>query len=576
MVKNQNFLQVPYGESNFETIRNDGFLYIDKTHFISQLESIRRVIHLRPRRFGKSLFVNMLEAYYDVANSARFDDLFGGLYVHDNPTEARNSYYVLHFDFSGIATKDFETIMDGFLSKVKSGVELFISKYNLDIKIQDSQSPSVILNSLLTAFDKLNLEHKVYILIDEYDHFTNAVLNNGLADFTTLVTRGGAVRSFYEVIKEKCGRGIVERFFMTGVMSVSLDSMTSGFNIATNITTDENFADVMGFTSDEVKSILGTTLQNSNQAGVSLTVSEQEEVYEIFKQNYNGYLFSEESDVKVFNSTLIMYYLQKYIERKKHPADLVDPNLNQSGTTIRNLVELKNPAANYEIVEEIVKEKRISGRLSNFIDVDKRFDKNDFITVLFNIGFLTIKEAGMLTKFEIPNKVIESVYYEYMAELAAIRYNYKLDVSRQEAAILEMGEQGKIDLITSHVANFLEHLSGRNAINFDEKYLKMSYLQILFPTTQYLVFDEFPAKQGYTDLIILRAPISYAEYEFLIELKYIKKGEATSEKIEQKFADGVTQIAEYMQDRRLATRPDLKKFVVVFAGFEVARLEEIE
>ena len=579
MEKDQKFLQIPYGESNFERIRTENFLYVDKTHFIRQLESISRSIHLRPRRFGKSLFVNMLEAYYDVASRDRFDELFGGLYIHASPTVAKNSYYILHFDFSGIATKDVETVMEGFLAKVKSGVELFISKYNLDIEIGNQSSPSVILNTLLSGFDKLNLENKIYILIDEYDHFTNAVLNNGLADFTTLVTRGGTVRSFYEVLKEKCGRGIVERFFMTGVMSVSLDSMTSGFNIATNITTDEKFADMMGFTTDEVKGVLATTLQNSNQEGVDLTESEQEEVYDILKQNYNGYSFSEESDVKVFNSTLIMYYLQKYIEKKKHPADLIDPNLNQSGTTIRNLVELANAKMNYEVVEEIVREKRISGRLSNFIDVDKRFDKNDFITVLFNIGFLTIKEAGMLTKFEMPNKVIESVYYEYMAELAAIRYNYKIDVTKQEAAILEMGEKGKIDMITSHVSNFLEHLSGRNAINFDEKYIKMVYLQFLFPTTQYVVYDEFPAKQGYTDLVILKAPVSYAEYEILIELKYVKKGKidkTMQAHVEQKFSDGIAQVAEYMQDRRLAGRPNLKKFVVVFAGFEIARLEEIE
>ena len=175
--------RIPYGESNFELIRNKNFLYVDKTHFIEQLENTSKLIHLRPRRFGKSLFISMLEAYYDVASVDKFDKLFEGLHVHADPTEYRNSYYVLRFNFSGIPTKDFDTIMDGFLGKVRNGIDLFISKYKLKIEFEDSGSPARILSSLLTAFSKLNLEHKVYILIDEYDHFTNAVLNNGLNDF---------------------------------------------------------------------------------------------------------------------------------------------------------------------------------------------------------------------------------------------------------------------------------------------------------------------------------------------------------------------------------------------------------
>ena len=499
MNNGQKSLQIPYGEGNFETIRTQDFLYVDKTRFIRRLESVRRVIHLRPRRFGKSLFISMLEAYYDVSGRDKFDKLFGGLDIYKNPTESQGSYYVLRFNFSGIATKDFETVMDGFLGKVKSAVDSFVSKYDLDIEIEDRKTPAGVLNGLLSGFGELGLENKIYILIDEYDHFTNAVLNNGMDDFTTLVTRGGAVRSFYEVIKEKCEAGIVERFFMTGVMSVSLDSMTSGFNIATNITTDKKLADMMGFTSAEVKCVLKKTLRNSDREGVSLTDSEQEEVYGIWKQNYNGYLFSEKSDRKVFNSTLIMYYLQKYIEEKEHPEDLVDPNLNQSGTTIRNLAELSNREVNYEVVEEIVREGVVSGKLSIFLNVDEKYDRNDFITLMFNIGLLTIKEAGMLTKFEMPNKVIEAVYYGYMANLAKIKYNYKIDVSMQELALVEMGEKGNIETITNYVSNFLNHLSGRNAINFDEKYIKLSYLQFLFPTDQYFIYDEFPSKQGVTE-----------------------------------------------------------------------------
>ena len=348
----EKMLTIPYGESNFELIRNKNFLYVDKTHFIRQLERTSKLIHLRPRRFGKSLFISMLESYYDVASMDKFDALFTGLAIHENPTNYRNSYYVLRFNFSGIGTKDIDMILGGFLRRVKNDVNAFIKKYNLNIEIEDDGTPAGVLDSMLTAFHGLNLEHKVYILIDEYDHFTNAVLNEGLEGFMTLVTRGGMVRSFYEIIKFKSELGIVERFFMTGVMSVSLDSMTSGFNIATNISTDERFSDMMGFTSDEVKTLLATPrFINSKSKDIALTESEQEEAYEIWKQNYNGYLFSTKSKIKVFNSTLIMYYLQKYIEEKEHPQSLVDSNLNQSGKMIRGLVEVKNSEVNHRVVE---------------------------------------------------------------------------------------------------------------------------------------------------------------------------------------------------------------------------------
>jgi len=568
--------KIPYGISNFERIRTDGFLYVDKTAFIPLLEMTDKLIHLRPRRFGKSLFVSMLESYYDVGQADKFDTLFNGLYISQHPTVAKNSYYILRFNFSGIQTTSYETIMEGFLEKVKEGARAFINRYNLEFTLADSASPAIILSSLLGDFRSLNRLNKIYVLIDEYDHFTNAVLNQGLTGFMDLVQRGGLVRSFYEIIKEQSELGIVERIFMTGVMSVSLDSMTSGFNIATNITTDERFADMMGFTATEVKWLLQKRgLINSKKEEISLSIDEQAAVYEILRQNYNGYLFSEDSPSKVFNSTLIMYYLQSYVERRKAPKNILDPNFNQSGKTIKSLVDLKNSHANYRIVEQVVLEKKAIGSLSPLIDVDKKFDENDFITVMFNLGLLTIKCPGALTTFEMPNKVAMAVYVDYLKEMVEKRNAYSFDVSAQNNAIVQLSEEGTIEQMTQNVSHFLAHISGRNTVNFDEKYIKLIYLTSLMPTNQFIVFDEFPAKQGFADLILLKAPNSFSEYEYLIELKYLKKREATPSKIKDKCAEAVSQIENYLLDERLKNRPNLKKFVVVFAGFEVACLKEL-
>jgi len=338
-------LKIPYGLSNFERIRTKNFLYVDKTRFIKKVEAMDYVIHLRPRRFGKSLFVDMLDRYYDLGSENKFDELFGGLHIHELPTTYRNSYYILRFDFSGVQNTTAEDLEQGFLGKVEEGIADFINRYELGIKPRAAASSARALGSLLSDFTALKLPNKIYILIDEYDHFTNSILSGEAAEFLAVLNRGGFVRSFYEVIKERAQRGIVERIFMTGVMSVTLDSMTSGFNIASNISTRKGFSDMMGFTTDEVQDLLKLSYANpdpdQSEEIVQLTSEEQIQVYDIFKENYNGYLFSEDSNIKVFNSTLIVYYLQHYLPERLSPESLVDANLNQSGATVESIAVKK-------------------------------------------------------------------------------------------------------------------------------------------------------------------------------------------------------------------------------------------
>ena len=570
-------LKIPYGVSNFEQIRTNSFLYVDKTHFIEKIEKMNCLMHLRPRRFGKSLFLSMLDRYYDVKSVEQFDELFEGLHIHENPTKYRNSYYMLRFNFSGIQNTEMEGLEEGFVGSVKDGAQRFINRYKLDIELPEENSAAAILKSLLSSFEKLELPNKIYILIDEYDHFTNSLLSGDGEDFLSILRRGGFVRSFYEVIKERSESGIVERIFITGVMSVTLDSMTSGFNVATKITTEVDFSDIMGFTAEEVRDLLKLSYSKSErlQESVELTDEEQATIYEIFRENYNGYLFSEESGEKVFNSTLIMYYLQRYLPHKRPPRSLVDMNLNQTGSTIESIVGLKNREKNYQIIEEVINKKQVGGTLQPFINIDEKFDKNDLITLLFNIGMLTIKEFDLETQFEMPNKIISSIYLQYLSGLVQKQSNYVLEIAKQQEAIIEVGKKGEINALTALVSEFLMHTSPRNTIKFDEKYIKLVYMMLMTYSNQFNVYDEFMARQGFGDLVILKAPNSTARYEILIELKYLKKSDTTEEKIEEELANGIAQIEKYMKDERLVKRENLKKFVVVFSGFEAVRLQEV-
>jgi len=519
----------------------------------------------------------MLDCYYDVESASKFDELFNGLYIHENQTKYRNCYYMLRFNFSGIQNTETEGLEEGFVSVVKDGVRQFINRYELDIELPNEDSAAATLRALLTSFSDLKLSHKIYILIDEYDHFTNSLLSGDGEGFLSILRRGGFVRSFYEVIKERTETGIVERIFITGVMSVTLDSMTSGFNIATKITTDIDFAAMMGFTEYEVKELLKSTYLKSVQSkeSVNLTIEEQASIYKIFVENYNGYLFSRRSSTKVFNSTLIMYYLKHYLPHKLSPESLIDMNLNQTGATIESLVGLKNREQNYQVIERVLGEKQVYGTLQPFINIDEKFDEDDLITLLFNIGLLTIEGFDMETQFKIPNKIIENIYLQYLSELTQRYSEYALDLSKQKQAIIEVGRKGEIDSLTALVSEFLMHTSPRNTIKFDEKYIKLVYMMLLTYSDQFSIYDEFTAHQGYGNLVILKAPNSSAKYEVLLELKYIKKSNTNDIKIEKELAQGISQIEEYMKDERLAKREDLKRFVIVFSGFEVIRLQEV-
>ena len=188
---------------------------------------------------------------------------------------------------------------------------------------------------------------------------------------------------------------------------------------------------------------------------------------------------------------------------------------------------------------------------------------------------LTIKGFDMETLFEMPNKIIENFYFQYLSELVQEQSDYTLDIAKQQQAIAEVGRKGEINALTALVSEFLTHTSNRNLIKFDEKYIKLAYMMILAYSNQFNVYDEFPALQGFNDLFIQKVPNSTARFEILIELKYIKKGDTTEAKIEEELADGIRQIKRYMEDERIAKRESLKKFIVVFSGFEPVRLQEL-
>ena len=245
--------KLPYGISDYESLIENDYYYVDKTMYIEKLENLaeRYIMFLRPRKFGKTLFTSTLENYYDIKKEEKFEKLYGETYIGKNPTKLKNSYHILKFNFSGIDTANGETTIKGFKREVSSSIRFFVEKYKLDFYINEESEAEDILDNLIKAFEIQKQNGKIYVIIDEYDHFANELLGFNTNQFKNLVSKNGKVRKWYEILKEGT-ESVVDRIFITGVAPITLDSLTSGFNISSDKTQNGFFNEMIGFTQEEL------------------------------------------------------------------------------------------------------------------------------------------------------------------------------------------------------------------------------------------------------------------------------------------------------------------------------------
>jgi len=564
-------VKIPYGESNFKALIDEGYYYVDKTMYLEKLESVAKTItYLRPRRFGKSLFTSMLSSYYDIKSKSEFDKLFKDTYVYNNPTKGKNNYYILSFDFSGIYPDDntVKSIEDNFEYKVKNGIQNFINYYHLDYKINEKENCAQMFTSLMTYFRSLNLDNNIYVIIDEYDNFTNSLLK-GTSDVLGIITgKDGFLKAFYASIKEATKENTVGRIFITGVCSITLDSMTSGFNISTNITNDFRFNSMVGLTHSEVKDV------------ISVIESDKTKAYEIYKtmvEYYDGYLFSDElnNEDKVFNSTLVMNLLSYYNDTKKYPKELIDNNIFTGYEKLENLLTIKDNKYYLDIINDILDNGRVNGKIITNLNLSVDFNKDHIISLLYYFGYLSIDTGGILgnTLFRIPNKVVMNLYVDYFKSI--INSIVKIDNSILEESIYEILNTGKIDKISNYISEVLKLSENRIFKNFDEKYIQMMYFTTLYlsNSNEYNIYNEYFLNGGYSDLYI-KSNSNLCKYDVLIELKYIKKEDYSKKELKEKYDEALKQINRYISDKRLDTSK-LKKYIVIYVKDEIKELKGI-
>jgi Predicted AAA-ATPase/PD-(D/E)XK nuclease superfamily len=567
-------LKLPYGQSDFTKVIRDGYFYQDRTAFIRELETAPTFIfYLRPRRFGKSLFVSMLEHYYALEYQNQFNALFGTLDIGKNPTPLANQYMVLSFEFTGIQTNTPANTQEGFLGSVRDSVGLFLSQYkdifptDIHAEIMENQQPNLVMKALFFHYKKISQNReipKIYLLIDEYDHFTNELISFNFDFFAKSVTQNGFVRKFYETIKTATRDKIVDRLFVTGVSPVTLDSMTSGFNIGTHLSLHPNFHSMMGFEEHEVRDIL---------KGIGVKKANLTPILNDLRAWYDGYLFHIDAKSHVYNPDMVLYFAVYYQSTKKYPDNLLDPNIASDYTKIRNLFKIQQREdAHLNTLRLLTDAGEISAVLTTEFSLTKDFKQDDLVSLLFYMGFLTIQaeELGGLI-FTFPNYVIEKLYAEYFISIVEQKTGLPIDNSDLNFAIRQLALTGTPQYLYNIVSEVVKVLSTRDAKDFNEMSLKAIFVSLLHQQRFYYVHSEFETEKQYVDVFLETITGNPVKFETAFELKYVKKGETINVEIELDKAE--IQLMNYMVTKKFNQRPNIKAFVVLVHGTELHQRE---
>ena len=505
--------KLPYGISDYERLIENEYYYVDKTMYIEKLENLAEpyIMFLRPRKFGKTLFTSTLENYYDIKKAEKFEKLYGETYIGKKPTKLKNSYHILKFNFSGIDTTNNETTINGFKNKVKSSIRLFVQNYGLDFYVNDNEEAENILDNLIKAFSIQKAGEKIYVIIDEYDHFANELLGFNTNQFKNLVSKNGKVRKWYEILK-KGTESVIDRIFITGVAPITLDSLTSGFNIGLDITQDRDFNEMMGFTNSELLQMM---------EDLEITKEEQKEILPIMKENYDGYRFSLKANEKIYNSNMCLYFLNKYIRFKEIPDQLIDVNIASDYSKLGSMLDLCKGEEREKIIEKTVSGEGITGEITAKFNPAIEFTEKDLVSMLFYLGYLTIGgQEFEMTKLKIPNKVMKEIYTEYFMKILSNNTNMQITDSEYVEILREIAIEGKIEKLVGLAQKYLENLSNRDYVKFDEKYVKLIFYCISMNFKVYRLKSEMEVQRKYPDILLIPKDRSKNYKAVMIEFKY--------------------------------------------------------
>ena len=580
----ENVKRIPYGVSDFVDIIKRNQYYVDKTMYIPKLEEeADSLFFIRPRRFGKSLLLSMMCAYYDINQSDRFEELFGKLWIGSHPTPYQGKFQVLFLDFSKIGG-DIKDLKENFNNYCNIRLDNFIERY------KRAYRPEIVekIKSASTAVDKLNMidteakdaNMQLYLIIDEYDNFTNVVLNeHGEKVYWALTHAKGFYREIFKVFK-----GMFTRIFMTGVSPVTLDDLTSGFNIGWHISTKPAFNQMLGFSTEDVREMF----EYFKSAGKVRPDCDVESVIAEMKPWYDNYCFSKnalQTQSKVFNCDMVLYYLRNYAETGEAPEEMIDPNTKTDYNKMKKLLQLDKLDGNRKgVIYEIAEQGEIISNLEPTFPAETLTNPNMFVSLLFYYGMLTIKGTrGSRLILGIPNNNVRKQYYEYLLE----QYEEKasLDTNQLEDYFYDMAYDGKWhDALQFLADSYAKVSSVRDGIEA-ERNIQGFFMAYLNLNAYYMTAPELELNHGYCDFFLLPDLTHYAsKHCYILELKLIpKKEKGMSQEtyeaaIQQQWDAAEVQIKHYAEAPRveaLRQGTQLHKIIMQFDGWKLFRMDEV-
>lgn len=574
--------RIPYGMQNFEDVIKEDCYYVDKTPFIEDIEdSNMYFFFLRPRRFGKSLTISMLENYYDINKKDKFDEIFGKLYIGENPTPEHNSYLIIHLNFA---------IIVGDLNDYKHGMDNYCrTQFNYFVDVYSHLLPEGTkegLNQQEDAVNQLNYlctqskksGQKIYLFIDEYDHFTNQILAHKEHEQRYRIqTHGeGYLRKFFDTIKGAAGDTLA-RVFVTGVSPVTMDDLTSGFNIGTNYSLAPEFNEMTGFTENEVRDMLG---YYSSVLPFNHSV---DELIKVMKPWYDNYCFAEEEYGKttMYNSVMVLNFLDKYIRNNYDiPKNMVESNVRIDYDKVRMLIRHdKEFAHDASIIQQLVTQGFVTGKLVENFPAERINDPDNFLSLLFYFGMVTIDgDYKGVTKFIIPNEVVRDQMYTYLLDTYK-ENDLTYDNFNKGKLESQLAYDGNYKAYFEFIADSLKRYSSQRDKQKGEAFVHGFTLAMTSQNQFYRPISELDNDGGYADIFLSPLCDIYKDMvdSYIIELKYCKTNTA-DEQLQVLFKEASTQICRYANSdivKESVKITKLHKLVVIYRGAEMVMCEEV-
>ena len=574
--------RIPYGMMNFVAVREDNWYYVDKTRFIEKVEKANKYFFfIRPRRFGKSLTMSMLRHYYDINAVDKFDRLYGDLYIGKHPTPDHNTYLIIHLNFA-VVNADLGNYRSALDAHCRTEFSIFCERYSRLL-------PSNLKANLLKedgAVNQLDLLYKVcneagqkiYLFIDEYDHFTNHILSDAarLDEYKCETHGTGYLRTFFDTIKAGTDSSI-ERVFITGVSPVTLDDLTSGFNIGTNYSLSYSFNEMVGFTEQEVREMLTYYGQHHK---FNHTI---DELIEIMKPYYDNYCFSEEAygETTMYNSNMVLSFLSKYIgNRCRMPKRMLDENIRVDYNKLRMLIRKdKEFAHDASTIQSLVSDGYVTGELKEGFPAEEIAHNDNFVSLLYYFGMVTIGGTDMGdTKFVIPNEVVREQIFSYLLDTYE-ENDLTYDSSDIRDKERHMAYRGNFKPFFQYIADSIYTFSSQRDRQKGEAFVHGFTLALTSQCRFYRPISELDNQNGYADVFLRpRCDIfTDMQHSYIIELKYLKSGASDAEvKAAIKKAEAqVCRYAETVNVNDNIGHTTLHKVYVIYRGVEMLACDEV-